>query len=204
MSGIVRGSIRIRWPRPASLTWRIARATESGSNSTPTSSVAGNRRATAISHLPPPHATSRTRAAAAERRGELRQLGQALLEEHRDVLDGDGLDRPVEARRPLVDRPAGPEELGQAGVVEARRRPRRRTGRRGTPDGCRRGGPTTTSSSSGARSPSRSTRSPAWAARTHASTGSGRQPVAVASASAVSPAAPAARIAANRPSSSPR
>ena len=60
---VVRGSIRIRWPRPASLTWRMARATESGSYSTPTSSVAANRRAIAISHLPPPHATSRTRAA---------------------------------------------------------------------------------------------------------------------------------------------
>ena len=49
------------------MTWRIARATESGSNSTPTRVVAGNRWATAISHLPPPHATSRTRPPAARR-----------------------------------------------------------------------------------------------------------------------------------------
>ena len=120
MSGIVRGSIRIRWPRPASLTWRIARATESGSYSTPTSSVAGNRRATAISHLPPPQATSRTRPPRLRRGHEVRQGRESLLEEDRDVLDGHRLDRAMEARRPLVDRPARPEELGQAGVVEAR------------------------------------------------------------------------------------
>ena len=63
--GISRASIRIRFSSPASVTWRIARATESGSNSTPTSSVAGKRVATAMSHLPPPQATSRTRLPAA-------------------------------------------------------------------------------------------------------------------------------------------
>jgi len=57
--------------------------------------------------------------AAGQRRRELRDLGQALLEEHGDVLDGDRLDRAVEARRAFRDRAAGPEELGQALVVEA-------------------------------------------------------------------------------------
>ena len=119
MSGMVPGSIRMRWPRPASLTWRIARATESGSYSTPTSSVAGNRRATAISHLPPPQATSRTRAPRLRFGDELGQLGEPFLEEHGDVLDRDRFDGSMESRRTLVDRPSGPEELRQTGIVEA-------------------------------------------------------------------------------------
>ncbi len=114
-----RFSIAIRSPRPASDTRRIARPTESGSNSTPTSVVSGNRRATAISQRPPPQATSRTRPPAARLGRQLGQRRERLLEEDRDVLGGDRLDRPMEARRPLGDGPPGPEELGQPLVVEA-------------------------------------------------------------------------------------
>jgi hypothetical protein len=51
---------------------------------------------------------------------DLLQAGQALVEEERDVLHGDALDGPVVARGALGDRAAGPEELGQVGVVQGR------------------------------------------------------------------------------------
>src|SRR4029079_9823377 len=57
---------------------------------------------------------------ATERRRQLGQLGKALLEEDRDVLDRDRLDRAMEARWSLLDGPAGPEELGESGIVQAR------------------------------------------------------------------------------------
>ena len=59
--GIVRGSIRIRASRPASRD--VAHRPGDGVRLELDADelVSGNRRATAISHLPPPHATSRTR-----------------------------------------------------------------------------------------------------------------------------------------------
>ena len=102
------------------VTWRIARATESGSNSTPTRSVV---REPLGDRDQPPAAAARDvedTAAGGQAGGEVGQLGEALLEEDRDVLDRHGLDRAVEPRRTLVDRLAGPEEVRQRGVVEAR------------------------------------------------------------------------------------
>ena len=51
----------IRSDSTAAVTAARARWTESGSNSTPVSTVPGNRRAIAISHRPPPQWTSRIR-----------------------------------------------------------------------------------------------------------------------------------------------
>ena len=51
----------MRSASPAAATFALARATESASNSTPTSEMAGKRRAIAISQRPPPQWTSTTR-----------------------------------------------------------------------------------------------------------------------------------------------
>ena len=120
MSGIFRGSIRIRWPRPG-----LADVAHRAGDRVGLELDADElRRREAPSDRDQPLAAAARdvehAAAAAQGRRQVRQLRQALLEEHRDVLDRDRLDRPVEARRPLVDRPAGPEELRQPGVVQAR------------------------------------------------------------------------------------
>ena len=97
----------------------MARASESGSSSTPTRLVSGNRVATAISHLPPPQWTSRTRPPPASPAARSGSADQAFLEEDGDVLGRERLDRPVVARRPEVHRPPGPGELDQALVIQA-------------------------------------------------------------------------------------
>ena len=137
---LARGGSRSGPASPAASTFARARATESGSNSTPTSFSAGNRRAIAISQRPPPQWMSTTRPPPRQVGDELRQLGQRLLEEDRDVLDGQPLDRRAIAIRPLRDRPARYGRSRACPPSRARRSRRGRTGRRGTPGGPRRAG----------------------------------------------------------------
>ena len=72
---------------------------------------------------------------------ELRDRGQRLLEEHRDVLDRQPLDGDPIAVRPIGHRHPGPERTRAARRSPAPRSPRARTGRRGTPAGRCRAGP---------------------------------------------------------------
>ena len=107
----------MRSDRPSSATVARARATESASNSTPTSSSAGKRRAIATSQRPPPQWTSTTRPPRDRSATSCGSAGQDLLEEHRDVLAGEGLDGLAVAVGPLgIGRP-GPEEVGHAAPV---------------------------------------------------------------------------------------
>ena len=59
-------------------------------------------------------------AAARQVRDELRERGQHLLEEHRDVLTGQGRDRLAVALGSLGDRRPGPEEVGHAAPIHRR------------------------------------------------------------------------------------
>ena len=106
LSGFVTSAwwISIRSVRPAARRWRVARATESGWNSTPTSSSrrepAGHRDEPAAAAAVDVHD-----AAAARQVGdELRAAPPAPPEEDRDVLDGQPLDRRAVAVRSLRDR----------------------------------------------------------------------------------------------------
>ena len=94
--------ISIRSASPASATVARARATESASNSTPTSSRSGNRRAIATSQRPPPQWTSTTRPPRDRSADELGQRREDLLEEDRDVLAGQALDRGPVAVGPVA------------------------------------------------------------------------------------------------------
>ena len=158
-----------RAARPGSRRGRTRRRTASPGIAAPRSGSAAEAGVTDVAHRPgdgvrleldaderrlreplgdgdqPPAAAARDvedAAAGGQAGGKVRQLGEALLEEDRDVLDRHRLDRAVEPRRPLRDRLAGPEEVRSARRSRGSRRRRRRTGRRGTPAGCRRAGPT--------------------------------------------------------------
>ena len=97
--------------------WRVPGRAVSASNSTPTSSRFGKRRAIATSHRPPPQWTSTTRPPRDRSRGELRQRREGLLEEDGDVLAGEGLDGDPVACRSVGDRRARPEEVGHPAPV---------------------------------------------------------------------------------------
>ena len=121
----------------------------------PTSSSAGNRRAIAISQRPPPQWMSTTRPPRDRLGDELRQRGQRLLEEDRDVLDASGARSTAGSGR-VASRTGTPrpEEVEHPGPVERGDHARGRTGRRGTPGARRRAGSSAVSSSSTSRSPS--------------------------------------------------
>ena len=101
---------------------------------------------------------------------ELRQLGQRLLEEDRDVLARSAARwRPGSGPGRSRDRLAGPEEVDHPAPVERGDRRRGRTGRRGIRSGASSSRITATSSSTVRRSSSSVTRSCASAAQAHAS-----------------------------------
>ena len=182
--------IVMRSASPAAATFALARATKSASNSTPTSSRAGKRRAIAISQRPPPQWTSTTRPPRAEIGDELRQRGERLLEEDRDVLGRQPLDRDAVAVGALADGLAGPEEVEPSRPSRARRPPHGRTGRRGIRAGRRRGGSTPRPRRRrGGRH--RASRGPARRLRRPGPNGLGSGPVSAARSSVVSPAGPA-------------
>ena len=161
-----------RPPRP----WPRARATESASNSTPTSSSAGKRRAMAMSQRPPPQWTSTTRP---PRDRSATSCGSAARASWKKTAMSWAVSRSIAiavAIGPVADRLAGPEEVEHRRPSRARRPRRGRTDRRGTRSGSRRAGSTATSSSMVRRSSSRVTRSCASAAQAQASTACGWQP----------------------------
>ena len=192
--------ISIRPASPAASTLARARATESGSNSRPTSSRVGNRRAIAISHRPPPQWMSTTRPP----RDRSATAGAA-----RQAPPGRRPPRPgPSAVRWRPD--SGPAARGRVAPSgrtrasrpsRATRSPRGRTGRRGYSGRASSSSTTATSSSSTIRSPCRSARPCASAAETHAPIGARLQPLDAASSAAVRPSRPAARSRLNNPSS---
>ena len=191
-------------PRPASVTWRIARATESGSNSTPTSVVVGNRWATAISHLPPPQATSRTRPPAARRpRGPAAAARPSWKKTAMSWTVTASIARWNRGGRSAIGS-AGPEEVRQRGVVEARDDRGDELAAEVLRAGCRRAAP---SAVVGRASPApRRTRRSRWRGRPGPTPrpAPAAQPAAVRQVGRRDARAPAARIRSNSPSSSPR
>ena len=165
----------------------------------PVSLVPGKRRAIAISQRPPPQWTSRIRAPGSRSATSCGTAGQDLLEEHRDVLDGQPLDGLAVAVRARGARDAGPEHVRQVREVEAAHRgwrnwPPRYSGRSGSSR--------IAATSAGTRSrPSSAGSIRSWAvgapgpAEDERRLGAG----APASSSAVSPAAPASRSSAEQP-----
>ena len=132
--------ISIRSASPAAATLARARATESGSNSTPTSSRSGNRRAIAMSQRPPPQWMSTTRPPRDRSATSCGSSASASWKKTAMSWHGQALDRGAIAVGSVADRLPGPEELEHPAPVERRDRPHGRTGRRGTRAGRRRGG----------------------------------------------------------------
>ena len=121
---------------------------------------------------------------------QLRQRGECLLEEDRDVLRGQPLDGDPVAIGPVADRLRRSGRSRPSLPSRARRPWRGRTGRRGSRAGPRRAGSTATSSSTRSRSPSSVTRSCASAAHAQASIACGTQPASVASSPTAMPSRP--------------
>ena len=133
------GGSSIRSSSPAADTLARARATESASNSTPTSS---QRREAARHRDEPPAATAmdvHDAATVCQVDDELRERGQRLLEEDPDVLRRQAFDGDAVAVRPLADRFARSGRSRASRPSRAKRPSHGRTGRRGT-QGCPRRG----------------------------------------------------------------
>ena len=178
--------------------------TESGSNSTPTSS----QRRESTGHRDEPASTAAVDVddvpAAGKVGDELRQLGEDLLEEHRDVLDGQPLDRHPIPVGPFGDRAARSGRSRASRPSRARRSPSGRTAHRGTPGAARRAArsrwPRRRSGDRRRASRARGRRPPM--PRPRSPRAGSRQPRPARRWSC--PSVPAARRCVNRPSSTPR
>ena len=195
--------ISIRSASPSASTVACARATESGSNSTPTSSSFGKRR-------PSRRASARRRNGCPRRDLAVRQVdrqlrGAASTSWKKKTAMSCRVSRSIAARyrsgRLPRACPSGRSRPGRPNP--SRRPPHGRTGHPGTPAASRRGGSRPRPHRATSVRP-RTSRSCASEAHDQAATAARSVAVTAASSSGVMPPSPASRILANSPSSMPR